>query len=102
MGAPGGAIARAGYLTLRGLEDAYARLATRQRFHELCRRLIAGNPQDWRARLRSPATSEPREAPQALDLLFDALVQNPHALSLHQAIWQMLSRLQLPAALVTQ
>ena len=45
----------------------------------------------------SPSQGQPREA---LDLLFDALVQNPHALSLHQAIWQMLSRLQLPAALV--
>ena len=91
------------YLTFARLEDAYARLGDAQRFHELCRRLIAGNPQDWRARLalaRHIGTQgKPREA---LDLLFDALVQNPHALSLHQAIWQMLSRLQLPAALVTQ
>jgi lipopolysaccharide biosynthesis regulator YciM len=91
------------YLTFARLEDAYARLGDVQRFPELCRRLIAGNPQDWRARLalaRHIGTQgKPREA---LDLLFDALVQNPHALSLHQAIWQMLSRLQLPAGLVTQ
>ena len=91
------------YLAFPRLEAAYPRLGDTQRFPEMCRRLIAGNPQDWRARLalaRHLANQgQPREA---LDLLFDALVQNPHALSLHQSIWQMLSRLQLPAALVAQ
>ena len=61
-------------------------------------RLIAANPQDWRARLalarHSPPQGRPREA---LELLFEALVHNPHALALHQAIWQTLSQLQ-PAA----
>jgi lipopolysaccharide biosynthesis regulator YciM len=91
------------YLAFARLESAHPRLGDNQRFPDLCRRLIANNPQDWRARLalaRHLATlGQPREA---LDLLFDALVQNPHALSLHQTIWQMLSRLQLPAALVNQ
>ena len=91
------------YLAFARLEDAYPQLGDSQRFPDLCRRLIADNPQDWRARLalarHLASQGQPREA---LDLLFDALVQNPHALSLHQAIWQMLSRLQLPAALVSQ
>ena len=91
------------YLAFARLEGAYPRLGDTHRFPELCRRLIADNPQDWRARLalarHLAGLGQPREA---LDLLFDALVQNPHALSLHQTIWQMLSRLQLPAALVNQ
>ena len=68
--------------------------ATRHAFPALCRRLIAANPQDWRARLalaRHPvvARDTPREA---LELLFEALVHNPHALAMHQAIWDTLSR----------
>ncbi|HEY3886052.1 MAG TPA: hypothetical protein VGL62_12630, partial [Vicinamibacterales bacterium] len=38
----------------------------------------------------------------ALDLLFEALVQNPHSLALHQAIWHTLSALHLPADLVSR
>jgi hypothetical protein len=33
-------------------------------------------------------------------MLFEALVHNPHALALHQAIWQTLSALNLPPPLV--
>ena len=47
---------------------------------------------------RSPrhlrGSGQPREA---LDLLFAALVQNPHALSIHQAIWRALGQLHHPA-----
>ena len=68
-----------------------------KRFPDLCRRLIAENPQDWRARLalarHLSARGEPRAA---LDLLFEALVHNPHALALHQTIWHTLSQLELP------
>ena len=47
---------------------------------------------------RSPGISRRTGAPHdALELLFEALVHNPHALALHQAIWQTLSRLQLAA-----
>ena len=31
-------------------------------------------------------------------MLFEALVHNPHALALHQAIWETLSSLHLPPA----
>ena len=36
----------------------------------------------------------------ALDLQFAALVQNPHALSIHQAIWRALAQLRYPSSLV--
>ena len=72
-----------------------------ERFTRLCRRLIDDNPQDWRARLalsrHLAASGQPREA---LDLLFAALVQNPHALGIHQAIWRALGQLHHPPALV--
>jgi lipopolysaccharide biosynthesis regulator YciM len=35
-----------------------------------------------------------------LDLLFEALVINPHGLALHQAIWETLSSLGIPQELV--
>ncbi len=91
------------YLVFSRLETAHAARGAGERFADLCRRLIADSPQDWRARLALgrylSAQGSPRDA---LDLLFDALVQNPHALTLHQAIWQSLSRLGLPPALVSQ
>jgi lipopolysaccharide biosynthesis regulator YciM len=91
------------YLTFSRLEHAYAQLGTSDRYPELCRRLIDANPQDWRARLAlGRYVSSQGNSRDALTILFDALVQNPHALVLHQAIWQSLSRLQLPPALVSQ
>jgi lipopolysaccharide biosynthesis regulator YciM len=91
------------YLAFSRLEQAYPQQGDGQRYPALCRRLIAGSPQDWRARLALgcylSAHGSPREA---LDLLFDALVQNPHALALHEAIWEVLSRLQLPPALIAR
>ncbi len=91
------------YLTFARLEGAYPQLGDGERYPDLCRRLIAATPQDWRVRLALgrylSAQGSPRDA---LDLLFQALVQNPHALALHQAIWQMLSPLQFPPTLVNQ
>jgi lipopolysaccharide biosynthesis regulator YciM len=72
-----------------------------ERFTKLCRRLIEANPQDWRARLAlSRHLIAADGAAEALELLFAALVQNPHALSIHQAIWRALGRLRHPAAVV--
>jgi lipopolysaccharide assembly protein B len=91
------------YLTFARLEAVYPQLGDDNRFAALCRNLIAGNPQDWRSRLALGRYLSSRGNPrEALDLLFDALVQNPHALALHQTIWQVLSRLQLPPALVSR
>jgi lipopolysaccharide biosynthesis regulator YciM len=89
------------YLAFDRLEALWTRLGTPERFTRLCRRLIADNPQDWRARL---ALSRHLEADgqhqEGLELLFAALVHNPHALSIHQAIWRALGQLGHPPALV--
>jgi lipopolysaccharide assembly protein B len=89
------------YLAFPRLESAYAKTGAPERFAALCHKLIAANPQDWRARLalarHLAAGGRPSEA---LELLFEALVHHPHALALHQAIWQTLSQLKLPPALV--
>ena len=89
------------YLAFDRLETLAVRTASPDRFTRVCRRLIDDNPQDWRARLalsrHLAASGRPREA---LDLQFAALVQNPHALSIHQAIWRALGQLRHEPALV--
>jgi lipopolysaccharide assembly protein B len=91
------------YLAFSRLESGYPKIDQPARFPALCRRLIAENPQDWRARLAlARHLSSHQSAQEALELLFEALVHNPHALVLHQAIWQTLSQLDLQAALVNR
>jgi lipopolysaccharide biosynthesis regulator YciM len=89
------------YLAFDRLEALARRTGQPDRFTRFCRRLIDDNPQDWRARLalsrHLAASGRPQEA---LDLLFAALVQNPHALGIHQAIWRALGQLHHPVALV--
>ena len=89
------------YLTFDRLEALAIRTGNAERFTRLCRRLIDESPQDWRARLAlSRHLAAGGHAREALDLLFAALVQNPHALSIHQAIWRALGQLHHPVALV--
>ena len=89
------------YLTFDRLAMAYEKLGTPERFAQLCRTLLADNPQDWRARLSLAGHLEAKGDPQgALALLFEALVHNPHALSLHQGIWQVLAQLDFETTLV--
>ncbi|HJZ70652.1 MAG TPA: tetratricopeptide repeat protein [Vicinamibacterales bacterium] len=89
------------YLAFDRLEALAVRSGNPDRFTKMCRRLIDANPQDWRARLALSrylaGSGQPHEA---LDLMFAALVQNPHALSIHQAIWRALSQLHHPQSLV--
>lgn len=89
------------YLAFDRLEALAMRVGSPERFTRLCRRLIEDNPQDWRARLALSRTlAASGHARDALDLLFAALVQNPHALSIHQAIWRALAQLRHPTSLV--
>ncbi len=82
------------YLAFDRLQAAYTTQGTPQRFPDLCRRLIAANSQDWRARLAlARHRSAAGDAGTALELLFEALSHNPHALMIHQEIWQALSAL---------
>ena len=89
------------YLTFDRLSLAYEKLGTPDRFAQLLGKLIANNAQDWRARLALARHLEARdETSAALEQLFEALVHNPHALTLHQAIWQVLARLDFESSLV--
>src|SRR5205814_7787575 len=89
------------YLAFERLESLAVRTGNPDRFARLCRRLIDESPQDWRARLAlSRHLANGGQRREALDLLFAALVQNPHALSIHQAIWRALAQLHHPASLV--
>ena len=89
------------YLAFERLEAQAVRAGAPQRFTDLCRRLIAENPQDWRARLAlSRQLVAAGQTSEALELMFAALVQNPHSLRIHQSIWQTFGLLENPQALV--
>ncbi len=89
------------YLAFERLETQAVRAGAPQRFTDLCRRLIAENPQDWRARLAlSRQLVAAGQTAEALELMFAALVQNPHSLRIHQSIWQTFGLLENPQALV--
>ena len=89
------------YLAFERLERAYKAQGTPHRFVELCQRLIAQSPQDWRARLAlSRHHAAAGNAHDAFDLLLAALPHNPHGLVVHQEIWQALLALGLNADLV--
>jgi lipopolysaccharide biosynthesis regulator YciM len=91
------------YLALDRLENAYAALGSEARFADLCRRLTAAAPREWRARAALARHLNAQAQPsRALELLFDALEHNPHALAIHQAIWNTLSDLDLPKPLVAR
>ena len=91
------------YLAFDRLEALAMRTGAPERFTRLCRKLIDANPQDWRGRLAlSGHYAASGQTQEALDLLFAALMQNPHALSIHQAIWRALGQLRHPANLVNR
>ena len=63
--------------------------------------MIAANPQDWRARLAMGRHLAARDHHQeAFEFLLAALEHNPHGLTVHQAIWNVLLKLDLNRALV--
>ena len=91
------------YLALERLEPAYLSQDMGARFADLCRRLTSASPREWRARValaRHVAANGRTDV--AFGLLLEALEHNPHALAIHQAIWNTLSAMDLPKALVAQ
>ena len=91
------------YLAFDRLARAYGALRAPERFVDLCRQVIAGNPQDWRARLAlSKHSAASGQYLDAFRLLLEALPHNPHGLGVHQQIWHTLSALGLDPALVRQ
>ncbi len=91
------------YLALDRLERAYQRAGTPHKFVELCERLIAQNPQDWRTRLvLSRHHSSAGRHRKAFELLLAALPHNPHGLTIHQEAWKALLALDRDPALVQE
>jgi lipopolysaccharide biosynthesis regulator YciM len=91
------------YLAFERLEAAYTALGQSSRFEDLCRQLIDANPKDWRAHLALARHLLVRgSGPAAIELLFEALSHSPHALTIHQAIWQALLTQGLDPLLVTR
>jgi lipopolysaccharide biosynthesis regulator YciM len=89
------------HLAFDRLERAYTALGAPGRFVELCERLIAQSPQDWRARLAlARHLAGAGRHRDAFERLLDALPHNPHGLVIHQAIWRALTALHLDGALV--
>jgi lipopolysaccharide assembly protein B len=91
------------YLAFERLQSAYARLGTPERIVEICTKLVATVPHDWRARLALAGHRRAAGDPHgAITLLFEALAQNPHAILVHQAIWSTFAALQCPTSLIDQ
>ena len=89
------------YLAFSRLESAYKEIGMPSRFLELCQRLVDANPQDWRARLAlGQHMAESGESDKAIDLMFEALVHNPHGLAIHQSIWRILTTLEFKTTVV--
>ena len=89
------------YLAFERLERTYRALGAPRRFVDLCQRVIARDPQDWRARLAlSRHLAAGGQHRQAFDLLLDALPHNPHGLVIHQEVWQSLIALGLDTGMV--
>jgi len=89
------------YLAFERLESLLMKQPDTERFQALCRRLIAANPQDWRAHTALARHLLARgSGREALDLLFEALTHSPHAIKVHQEIWQTLVALSLNPELV--
>jgi lipopolysaccharide biosynthesis regulator YciM len=89
------------HLAFDRLERAYRTLGAPGRFVDVCERLIATNPQDWRARLAlSNHLARAARHREAFELLLQALPHNPHGLVVHQAVWNALAALHLEPGLV--
>lgn len=79
------------HLVFDRLRDAYATAGHPGRFLELCRRLAAAHPHNWRARLAlGSALARQGQPHAALDQFLEALSHNPHGLTVHEAIWDLL------------
>jgi lipopolysaccharide biosynthesis regulator YciM len=91
------------WLALERLEALAVSEGRSDRFEALCRRLADAAPREWRARTALARHYRTHgRAQDALTLLFHALEHNPHAIAIHQAIWALLSDMQLPQPLVAR
>jgi lipopolysaccharide biosynthesis regulator YciM len=87
------------YLAFDRLQRVHAAAGTPRKFEERCRQLIAANPLDWRARLALGGyLARERRLDDAFDVLLDALTHNPHGLTVHQALWNVMLEVGLDGA----
>jgi lipopolysaccharide assembly protein B len=91
------------YLAFGRLAQAHAAAGAPHRFEDWCRELIAQNQADWRARVAlGRHLVERGEAAAAFEVLLEALSHNPHGLMVHEALWDVMLRLDLPRTEVTR
>ena len=90
-----GASPERAYLAFDRLERAVEQRGAAAAFRGALRRHRRQSA-DWRARWRRPPPRRARPHAEAFELLLDALEHNPHGLTVHQAIWNVLSQLDLP------
>ncbi len=89
------------YLAFARLEKLDEQLGQPHKFEARCLRLVAVNSQDWRARLALGGHLAKRgRDSEAFEFLLTALEHNPHGLTVHQAVWSVLLKLDLDRALV--
>ena len=89
------------YLAFGRLEKLYEQQGQPRKFEDRCLRLVAANPQDWRARLALGGHLSKRgRDTEAFEYLLAALEHNPHGLTVHQAVWGVLLKLDLNRALM--
>ena len=89
------------YLAFGRLEKLFEQLDQPHRFEERCKRLVSANPTDWRARLALGMHLAKRgRDEEAFEYLVAALEHNPHGLTVHQAVWGVLLKLDLSRSLV--
>jgi len=84
------------YLAFERLLRAHGAAGTPQKFEERCRQLIAANPRDWRARLALGGyLARAGQLDAAFDVLLEALAHNPHGLTVHEALWDVMLKVGL-------
>jgi lipopolysaccharide biosynthesis regulator YciM len=89
------------HLAFDRLARSYAVAGTPGRLVELCERIIAAEPRDWRARVAlAKHLSERSDHRGAFALLLEALGHHPHSIAIHQVMWRTLSSLGFDAGLV--
>jgi lipopolysaccharide assembly protein B len=87
------------YLAFERLDRAQGAAGLPRRFEERCREVIATNSLDWRARLAMGRhLAERGELQASFAVLLEALSQNPHGLTVHQAMWGVMLQLGLDRA----
>jgi lipopolysaccharide biosynthesis regulator YciM len=84
------------YLAFDRLSRAHAAAGVPLKFEERCRQLIADNPADWRARVAlGRHLSDRGDTAAAFEVLLEALAHNPHGLTVHEALWNVMLNLGL-------